>query len=222
MFSDISISIGPEEVQESRGVCGLSTAADKISGRVLRNYILKQWQLNPFWTRFAVELIAFPWHAHSSVLLFAMEYFAQNKNTAFCSLLSMPFCSACTPCTFKLYCMITFGISQWGQLLKKNVISSCSHKIPYLYNLINVMITWTSEPRHSLHARPKRTACCTQRPYHRDNTKPCCWMQHLKKCGGMSFQNLRGEILSLHLGKTADVIEFYPVTQANKIVQNYL
>lgn len=66
---------------------------------------------------------------------------------------------------------LPLALPQWGQLLKKNVISSCSYKIPYLYNLINVMITWTSEPRLSLHARPKRTVCCTQSPYHRDNTE---------------------------------------------------
>lgn len=186
VFSDIRISFGSEIVQkESRGVCGISTVVDqKISGRVLRHSILKQRQLNPFWTYFAVELIAFPWHGHSCVLLFAMKYFAQNKNTVFCSLLSMSFCSFCNPCTFKLYCMLTFGMTTVGTVTEKNVIRSCSHKITYLCHLINVMTTWTSGPRQSLHARPKRTACCTQRPHH---TVAVLFNEALEKSGGRAF-----------------------------------
>lgn len=118
------------------------------------------------------------------MLLFTRKYFAQNKKMVFCSLLSMPFCSACTPYIFKLYCILTFGTTTVGtQLLKKNVITSCSHKTTYLYHLINVMgqITWTSEPRQSLHATPKRTACCTQRPYHRNNTVAMLFNAELEK-----------------------------------------
>lgn len=68
----------------------------KISGRVLRNSILKQTefylqQLNCFATHFASELIAFPWHADSPVLLFTRESFAQNLKNAFCYLSSCHF-----------------------------------------------------------------------------------------------------------------------------------
>lgn len=95
-----------------------------------------------------MELITFPWHVHSSVLLFAMKYFAQNKNMVFCSLLLMTFCSACTPCTFKLYCILSLALSQWGQLLKQDVIRSCSHRITYLLIYITSLM-WQSHGHQS-------------------------------------------------------------------------
>lgn len=70
--------------------------SQKISGRVLRNCVLKQtefhlWQLNHFATHFGAELIAFPWHADSSILLFTRKSFAQNIKKVFCYLPSCHF-----------------------------------------------------------------------------------------------------------------------------------
>lgn len=66
--------------------------SQKIWGKVLRNFILKQtdfhlWQLNHFTTYFASELIAFAWHADNPVLLFTRKSFAQNLKKVFCYLL---------------------------------------------------------------------------------------------------------------------------------------
>lgn len=69
----------------------------KISGRVLRNSILKQTefylqQLNCFATHFASELIAFPWHADSPVLLFYQGIFCTEPKECILLLVVMPFC----------------------------------------------------------------------------------------------------------------------------------
>lgn len=87
MFRDIKISLGSEIVQkQSRGVCGISIAILKdLRQGVKEPYAYMEfhlWQLNHFATYFAAELIAFPWHADSSVL-FTSKSFSQNIKKVF-------------------------------------------------------------------------------------------------------------------------------------------